>query len=264
MLKKAILTFVLLSSSFLSVFAGGNAESSASETPASDTPTEITVFLAASTTDVLNDLTAMYTERTGIAVNTNPASSGTLAKQLEQGAEADVYISASKKWMDYTDNLGIVLESSPFVRNRLVLIAPNDTPLKPFEITTETDFPSLFSGRISIGDPAHVPAGKYAQDALTYFGWYDKISDRIQPAADVRAALAVVELGETELGIVYETDAMKSGDKVAVLSHFPEESFTPIEYFCAQLTPEGEDFYQFLLSDDAAGIFESYGFTPTK
>lgn len=258
-MKRTLFTIILLSSALLSAFAGGDAETSSAEEPA-----EITVFLAASTTDVLNDLTVFFQEKTGITINTNPASSGTLARQLEEGAEADVYISASKKWMDYTENLGIVLERRPFVRNRLVLIAPSDTSLSPFELNEETDFPSLFSGRLSMGDPAHVPAGKYAQGALTHYGWYEPLSDRILPAADVRAALAVVELGETELGIVYETDSMKSGDRIVMLSRFPEESHTPIKYFCSQLTPEGRDFYEFLLSSEAADVFESYGFTPSK
>ena len=259
-MKRALKFLIMLSfmlSGVLPVFAGGGAE--APEFAEAD---EITVFLAASTTDVMDDLAALFREKTGTTVNLNPASSGTLARQLEQGAGADVYISASKKWMDYVNDLGTVLESSPFVRNRVVVVGPADTSLAPFEIDGATDLPGLFEGRLSMGDPEHVPAGKYAQEALAHFGWYDRLSDRILPAADVRAALAVVELGETELGIVYETDAMKAGGSVVILSRFPEESHTPVEYFCARLTPEGSDFYAFLLSEEAAAVFASYGFTP--
>ena len=225
---------------------------------------ELIVFNAASTTDLVNDLGAAYLEQTGVAIKSNPASSGTLAKQLEQGAEADIFISASKKWMTYVEDLGLPEKSADFVQNRLVLIAPESSELEFFNIGPETNFPALFSGRISIGDPAHVPAGQYAAESLEYYGWFDDIEERIQPAADVRAALMVVELGETELGIVYETDAMKS-DKVKIVARFPAESHTPIIYYLALMRdppPEAQALYDFMLtSPDAAAIYAKYGFS---
>jgi len=264
MKKKALSLLVLLVGVTMLLSAGGQKESAK---PSAAETSPVVVFNAASTTDLVNDIADLFTEATGIAVESNPASSGTLAHQLEQGAEADVYISASKKWMDFTKDLGITEEVSPFVKNRLVLIAPLDSPMEPFELTGNTDFPAIFEGRLSMGDPAHVPAGKYAEDALKYYGWYDTLTDRIQHAADVRAALMVVELGETELGIVYETDAMKS-QKVKIVSRFPEESHTPIEYFVAYMKESnaaGKQFYDFLFENEKVGeLYKKYGFSVSK
>ncbi len=224
----------------------------------------ITVFIAASTTDVISDIARSFTDETGIAVNINPASSGTLAKQIEQGAPADIYISASLSWMQYVEELGLTSASSPFLKNRLVLIAPLDSPLETIDIDASLDFPSVFSGMISMGDPAHVPAGKYAAESLAYYGWDKALENRILPGADVRAALSVVELGETELGIVYETDAKKSS-QVKIVGSFPEVSHKSIVYACAVLTEsseEGKDLYTYLLeSETAKKLYTAYGFT---
>ncbi len=223
----------------------------------------ITVFNAASTTDIIEEAAAVFKDQTGVDILTNPASSGTLAKQLEQGAGADIYISASRKWMTYTQELGIVSEQKAFLQNRLVLIAAPESPLAPFSLNAHTDFTALCDGHLSMGDPAHVPAGRYAREALTNLGWYEAVEKMLLPAPDVRAALAVVELDEADLGIVYETDAIKSG-KVKMLSRFPADSHSPITYFCALLkdaSPEARQFYEFLLSGEASGIFESFGFS---
>lgn len=223
----------------------------------------VVVYNAASTTDLINDIANLFTTETGIKVNTNPAASGTLAKQLEQGAEADLYISASKKWITYVNNLELTTESSVFVTNSLALITPVDSLIKPFEITNEIDLPFLFSGRISIGDPGFVPAGAYGKDALKYYGWYSELEDRLLPAVNVRAALSVVELGEADLGIVYSSDAKKS-EKVRIVSIFPGESHTPIEYYCAIIKGSsvgGELFYKFLLeNEDVMKLYNKYGF----
>ena len=230
----------------------------------SDKKKSLTIFAAASTTDLMTDLALLFEKETGTAVKINPASSGTLAKQLKDGAPADVYISASKKWMDFIDSNDLVTESSDFLKNRLVLISHIDSPLDAFEMDKESMLPSLFSGRISIGDPAHVPAGQYAVEALSSLGWYDALVDRFLPAADVRAALSVVEFDEAEAGIVYATDAVRS-DKVKVLSQFPEESHPPVLYFCALLKdskPQGRAFYDFLLNEKAAEqVYRKYGFS---
>jgi molybdate transport system substrate-binding protein len=252
-MKKLVLSgFFILS--FLPVFAGGQQE----------TDTELTVFIAASTTDVITDIAGLYEEKSGISVNINPASSGTLAKQIEQGAPADVYISASEKWMEYVKGLDVTEKSASLVTNRLVLIVPEESKLKTVSFDGSFSLADLFEGHLSMGDPEHVPAGKYAKEAITYYGWYENLESRILPAADVRAALSVVELSEADLGIVYETDARKS-DKVRILSGFPEESHTPIQYFCALLkdsSDEAGDFYDFLLNDaNAKELFKSYGFT---
>ncbi len=252
MKKRLFVTFLVLY--HFSLSAGG----------VQDQGKGITLYIAASTTDVISDAAVLYQEKTGVSVQINPASSGTLANQIEQGAPADVYISASRKWMDYVETLGAAEDVSSLVRNRLVLIAPSDSPDGSFILDGNSSFPSSFEGYLSMGDPEHVPAGKYAREALTYFGWFGELEPRMLPAADVRAALSVVELGEAERGIVYETDAEKSG-RVRILGAFPEESHTPVEYFCALLSDAGEEagaFYEFLLHDqDVKDLFTRYGFT---
>lgn len=225
--------------------------------------TSVTVFAAASTIDLMNDLALAFERKEGVPVKINPASSGTLARQLKTGAYADIYISASKKWMDFVDSIGNVADRSSFMKNRLVLISHMDSELESFELSSESRLPSLFSGRLSIGDPAHVPAGKYAAESLKSLGWYDELEDRFLPAPDVRAALSVIEFDEAELGIVYATDAGRS-DKVKVLSVFPEDSHPPILYFCARLdenNSHGKAFYGFLLNNSVAfKLYEEHGF----
>jgi len=224
--------------------------------------TDVIVFAAASTTDLVQDLADMFREKTGIPVLISPASSGILAKQLEEGAPADIFISASKKWMDYTVDQGLVAESGAIAGNRMVLIAPSDSSDQAVDITGDLDFPASFDGRLSVGDPEHVPAGVYAQESLAYFHWYEALKSRLLPAANVRAALAVVELGECDRGIVYRTDALKS-DKVKVIGTFPAESHTAVSYYSGLLNQAGEGgraFYAFLTGAEAVPVFEKYGF----
>lgn len=223
----------------------------------------ITIFAAASTTDLITDIAHIFEEDTGSKVKINTASSGTLARQLEQGAKADIYISASAKWMEYTDTLGLVEIKQPFLKNRLVLISHKDSEIEPFEMDKNSNLPSLFTSRLSMGDPAHVPAGQYAFEALNSLGWYDDLKDRLLPAADVRAALSVVEFDEADFGIVYETDALKS-NKVKIISFFPEDSYSPVLYFCALLKTKdtrGRAFYTYLTSSSQVEeLYTKYGF----
>ncbi|WP_053228261.1 molybdate ABC transporter substrate-binding protein [Spirochaeta cellobiosiphila] len=256
--QKEVLVTIMFLACF-SVFAGGSKEAR------TETQTKsIIVFNAASTTDIIEELAVLYQEKTGIEIKSNPASSGTLAKQMENGAEVDVYISASKKWMDYALSLDVMAESDSFVKNRLVLIAPENSEVSEVSLEKGTDFPSLFTGYLSMGDPEHVPAGKYALEALTNYNWYTQVKDRILPGADVRAALRVVELGEADFGIVYETDAKKSED-VKIVGYFPEDSHTPVTYFCGYLKDRSEaakGFYTFLMESEAASaVYAKYGFS---
>lgn len=255
-MNRVIIFSVLLFLPIVSLFAEGIQESS-------ETVESVVVFAAASTVDVMQTLADLYESETGHTVLLNPASSGTLAKQLSQGAEADVYISASKKWMDFVLDEGLVNESKPFAGNRMVLIAPADSPDSGLELSSDFDFPSSFEGRLSIGDPAHVPAGAYAQEALEYFGWFESLSLRILPAASVRAALSVVELGETDRGVVYRTDALKS-HKVKILALFPEETHNPVSYYSAVLkecSDAGRDFYDFVMNGEKTeSVLREFGF----
>lgn len=255
-MKRVILFVFILFLPISFTFAGGVQEST-------DTLDPVVVFAAASTIDVMQTLADLFEEETGYTVLLNPASSGTLARQLSQGAEADVYISASKKWMDFVLDEGMVEEKRPFARNRMVLIAPSDSPDSELELGSDYDFPDSFEGRLSMGDPAHVPAGAYAQKALEFYGWYEALSPRIQPAANVRAALSVVELAETDRGVVYRTDALKS-DKVKILAVFPEESHNPVSYYSALLkdcSDGGRAFYDFAVNGGKTElILREFGF----
>ncbi|MCW8966345.1 MAG: molybdate ABC transporter substrate-binding protein [Candidatus Pacearchaeota archaeon] len=228
------------------------------------TPKTILVSAAASLADVVTDIARQFEKENDLEVKTNFASSGTLARQIAQGLVPDVYLSANRKWMNHVDSLGYVDSKSITViaKNKLVLIAPMKN--SPDELTIE---PSLdLSGmigteRLSMGDPSHVPAGKYAAEALAFFGWESVAATQMLPAKDVRSALMVVELGECLLGIVYMTDALKS-KKVKVLAIFPEESHSPVVYVAGVCSrnESAEAFQKFLLSESANETWIKYGF----
>lgn len=223
---------------------------------------EIQVFVAASMIDVMTALTASYKSTTKVEIHMNYASSGILAKQIESGADAHIYISANEAWMDFVKERALVDTSSvkTFLKNSLVFIQPIDAVNK---IKWQHGFPE-FGGRIAIGDPTHVPAGKYATEALKNLDWYEKLKTRLAPAMDVRAALMLVELGECNLGIVYLTDAIRS-KRVQISDTIPASLCPEINYSIAKTlknSEEAEKFYRFLLSDDALLFWEKFGFMP--
>ncbi len=224
---------------------------------------KLMVFAAVSLTDVLTELKDSFEAAYPVKVQLNLASSGTLARQIEQGGEADVYISANRKWASYIDSLGFIEKEylREIARNELVLVAPSGMALKTATIDSTLDLMALLAGdRLSMGDPAHVPAGRYAHQALQYYGW-EGLTSRILPAKDVRSALMVVEMGEVPLGIVYRTDALKS-KKVQILDAFPEKSHQPIVYMAGvcKLTAASVDFYAFLNAAESFPVWEKYGF----
>jgi len=244
--------------SFITACSGGTKKT------AGESPKEITVFAAASLTNVLEELIDSFEVSNNVKVITNMASSGTLARQIEQGGTPDVYISASKKWADYIDSLGFVQEpfKDKLAENDLVFVAPTESDLEPFAVDSALDLIAILKdSRLSLGDPSHVPAGKYAKQALEYFGWYDKLSDYYLPAKDVRSALMVVELGEAPLGIVYRTDAEES-KKVKIVGTFPDRSHKPIVYVSCLLKENeaSKAFYEYIRSEKTALIWNKYGF----
>lgn len=256
---KSITSFSLLVVLALFVACSGTGKKAQSQ----ETP-KITVFAAASLTNVLGELIDSFEVAHHIEVITNMASSGTLARQIEQGGTPEIYISASKKWADYIDTLGLILPNKKEViaHNQLVLIAPADSKLAPLSIDSTLQLKALIGeDRLSIGDPSHVPAGKYAKQSLDYFGWYESLSDRYLPAKDVRSALMVVELGEAPLGIVYRTDAEESS-KVKIVGTFPTRSHQPIVYVSCQLQASDASnlFFDYLNSEASAPIWAKYGF----
>ncbi len=228
-------------------------------------PPEMTVFAAASTTNALNDIAKLWQAQGGGKVTFSFASSSTLAKQIEQGAPAQVFLSADQKWMDYLEQRNLVQAGSrvELLGNRLVLIAPSDSTLRG-KIAAGCPLAAwLGQGRLSVGDPAHVPAGIYAQEALSKLGLWEQVRDRLARASDVRSALALVERGEAPLGIVYSTDAAISA-KVRVVDAFPEDSHAPVTYPAAlvagQAGEQAARFLAFLGSPPAKAVWQKYGF----
>jgi molybdate transport system substrate-binding protein len=228
--------------------------------------TTLTVFGAASLTNVLQDLGDAFTKETSIAVKFSFAASSTLARQIENGAPADIYLSADSDWMDYLQGRHLIQDSTrhDVVGNRLVLIAPADSTLK---LKIQRNFSiaaALGQGHLATGDPAAVPAGRYARAALTKLGVWKEVEDRIIRADSVRSALTFVDHGEAPLGIVYETDALIDKE-VRVIDVFPADTHAPIVYSVA-LTRGAQAgsarFVAFIESPAAAQTFKSYGFVP--
>lgn len=196
------------------------------------TETEITLFAGAGMMDIISCLADSVEQNMGVKLVLNFASSGTLARQIKEGMPCDLYFSASKRWMDYAEENNLIIDTTRQIpaRNRLALITSRENNLPAFERLI--DLPSMLTSRLSIGDPAHVPAGEYAAEALQSLGIYSELRSRLLPAKDVRSALMVVELGEADLGIVYKTDALQS-NKVDILVTLPDSLHTPIIYHAA-------------------------------
>jgi molybdate transport system substrate-binding protein len=236
-------------------------------TAAPDESATVLVFAAASLTNVLDDLSKAFTAKTHVSVKASLAASSVLAKQIEEGAPADVFFSADLEWVDYLQQRNLLKPGTRYdvVGNSLVLIAPADSTVS-LTIRPGVDFTSALGsqGKLATGDPDSVPVGKYAQAALRKLAVWDAVSPRIVRAENVRAALAFVARGEAPLGIVYKTDALAE-KRVRIVAEFPADTHPPITYPIT-LTRHGaaaaEQFEQFVLSAAAAEIFRRYGFTP--
>ncbi|MCK3655738.1 molybdate ABC transporter substrate-binding protein [Pasteurellaceae bacterium Macca] len=223
----------------------------------------ITVFAAASMTNVLQQIGEAYQKQyPEDHLTYSFAGTSTLAKQIEQDAPADLFISADQKWMDYvvqkqpekTKNITVLAE------NTLVLIAPMDSPLKEGNIQA-VDFSNILQGSyLALGDE-NVPVGRYAKKALENLGLWKSVENRIARGKDVRAVLAYIERGELPLGIVYSTDA-KISNKVKVISTFPTESYGKIVYPAATLSEKSQAkrFLDYLTLPHSQQILQQAGF----
>ncbi|MGQ8337002.1 molybdate ABC transporter substrate-binding protein [Sunxiuqinia sp. A32] len=217
---------------------------------------EITVFAAASLSDVITELTENFEQEKDVTIKLNLAASGTLARQIDQGADADVYLSANKSWMDFLVEKEKTLENEVFAKNELVLISPSDRDFQFLKV----DSLLLYSkSKIAIGDPGFVPAGKYAMQVFNYYKL--DLSSRLFQSQDVRSALMMVELGELDFGVVYKTDALAS-KKVKIIHTFPEETHEPVEYYRALISTKGlaKEFYDYLYSSETKKILGNYSF----
>jgi molybdate transport system substrate-binding protein len=233
--------------------------------PAAAQEKALTVFAAASMKNALDEIDAAYTAKSGVRITVSYAASSALAKQIEQGAPADVFISADTDWMDYAIGKKSISEPTRInlLGNSIVLIAPKDSNVENVNIGSGFDLAKLAGdGKIATGDVKSVPVGKYAKAALEKLGSWQAAEPKFAMAESVRAALTLVARGEAALGIVYSTDA-RIEPGVKVVGTFPADSHPAIIYpvaATATAKPETADYLAFLRSTAAKTILEKYGF----
>ncbi|MBI0537598.1 molybdate ABC transporter substrate-binding protein [Roseomonas sp. KE2513] len=228
----------------------------------------VTVFAAASLTDAMRALGETWRGRGQPLPRFSFAASSALARQMEQGAPADIFASADEPWMDYVAERDLILPETRIspLANALVLVAPADRALPPVALARGMDLLTLLgpNGRLATGDPSNVPVGKYAQAALTWMGAWEAIGPRLARADNVRSALLLVERGEAPLGIVYATDAAASRG-VRVVGTFPAESHPPVTYPFALArraagNAQARAFLAFVTGGEAAETYQRFGF----
>ena len=225
----------------------------------------ILVFAAASMKNALDDVNNAFAKESGAKVVASYAASSALMKQIEQGAPADVFLSADVDWMDYGAKRGLIKSDTRFdlLGNHLVLIAPKDSAVGHVDIGPGFNLAALAgNGRVAVGDVRAVPAGLYAKAALEKLGAWAAVEPKLAMAESVRAALVLVARGEAPLGIVYETDA-KIEPAVKIVGVFPDDSHPPIIYpiaLTANAKPEAAQYLAFVRTRQAKAIFERYGF----
>jgi molybdate transport system substrate-binding protein len=226
---------------------------------------QILVFAAASLTDAIQDISAVYEKTAHVKVKSSFDSSSVLARQIEAGAPADVFFSADTAWMDYLQSRDLIQPTSRknVLGNRLVLIAPAQSQI---QLKIAPHFPlaaALGNGHLATGDPDSVPVGRYARSALTTLGVWDEIAPRLARAENVRVALFYVARGEAPLGIVYASDAL-ADKRVRVVDTFPADTHEPIVYPTAltkSAKSQAAGFVAYLTSPQGHDIFVKYGFT---
>lgn len=216
----------------------------------------IRVFAAASLAEVMEEVADSFEMATGLHAELNLAGTGTLARQIEQGAEADLLLSADRKWCDYLTDRNLGHSAAVFASNELVLITPQT------DTTIVLDIAELLQNtvkKIAVGDPGYVPAGSYAQQVFDFYRL--DLSAKLMLTNDVRSALMMVEMGEAGFGIVYRTDALLS-KKVRTIYTFPEKSHQSVDYFQVLISErqQAKQFYDYLYSPEAKAILRKYQF----
>ncbi len=219
------------------------------------------VLAAASTREPMEEVCRLFETANGTRVECAFAASSTLARQIEQGAGADLFVSADERWADYLSEHGLVEARRDWLGNRLVVVAPADSRLQ-LHTLADLDRPEVRRLALALDS---VPAGHYARQALRKAGIWGRVESRVREAGDVRAALTYVSTGEVDAGFVYATDAA-ADSKVRLLLRVPEDLHTPIRYPLVLLRragvhPEARRLYDFLASDAAADVFRRAGFT---
>ncbi|WP_236995656.1 molybdate ABC transporter substrate-binding protein [Vreelandella populi] len=226
----------------------------------------VQVAAAASLTNALNEAIASYEAQHDVVITPIYASSSTLARQIANGSPSALFLSANVEWMDWLEAQGInIQQRSDLLHNRLALISSSPDLPEQFTPGEGASIATLLGDRdrLSVGDPDHVPAGMYTQQALEALNEWDELLPRLAQGNDVRAALTLVERHETPVGVVYQTDALAS-ERVRILGLFPSETHEPITYPVALINAEQNDaavaLREWLESEEALGIFAKYGF----
>jgi molybdate transport system substrate-binding protein len=216
-------------------------------------------------TNAIDDIAVAFTTASGLPVRTSYAATSTLARQIEAGAAADVFVSADEQWMDYLAARSRIIAATrtPLFGNRLVLVVPAERPVT-VDVSEGLDLAAILgTGRLAVGDPAHVPVGRYAQQALTALGVWAQAEPRLVRTESARAALALVERGEVPAAIVYATDAAMT-PRVHTAATFPERTHQPIVYAAAIVTgqdrPAARQYLAFLTSPSAKDVFARFHF----
>ena len=234
-------------------------------------PAPVDLFAAASLREVLDAAIVDHRQRSGRTVRATYAGSAQLARQIEQGAPADLFVSADEVWMDWLEQRGLIEPAARrrLASNSLVLIAPVATLVTSVNLASPTDLAArLGNGRLAIAE-ANVPAGRYGREALTRLNLWQSVEDRLAPGDDVRAALALVARGEAPLGVVYTTDA-RAEPRVRVVATFPATSHPLIAYSAAPVQRQdgagdpaaAKAFLDFLNGADGQALFRRFGFAP--
>lgn len=260
-LKKMVLLLAIATA--LSV--SGCAPSSNSQTTSTAPPVNLNISAAASLTDALKEINAIYIEKyPNVTITPNFASSGTLQTQIENGAPCDIFISAATKQMNNLDAKGLIVSDTckNLLNNNVVLIVPKNSTL---DITSFNDLALDKVKKIAIGDPAFVPAGDYGQQAFDLLGITDQVKSKYVMGSDVRAVLSYVESGNVDVGIVYSTDALISSN-VKVVASAPDAINAKIVYPVAVIKntavlDAAKAYIDFLFTSEAAATFEKYGFS---
>ena len=229
---------------------------------------QLLVFAASSLTNVLGELSTSWQETSGVTAKLSFAASSVLARQIEAGGNADVFISADQEWMDYLEARSLIDKTSRrnLVGNRLVLIAPADSKLE-LKIAPGFNLAAALAGRrLATGDPDTVPVGRYARSALTSLGVWDEVADRLVRADNVRSAMNFVARGEVPLGIIYFTDAVLE-KQVRIVDTFPESTHARISYPAAatkSARSQAAAYLTFISGKEATIVWKKYGFLEIK
>lgn len=225
------------------------------------------VYAAAGTRGATSEICDSFEVNSNMKVARNYASSGTLARQIFQGGKADIFISANGQWVNFLLEKGLLIDTSLVIlaRNKLAMVALDHKHFDTIRFRPGFDIVATVQNKIAIGDPAHVPVGKYAKAFLDSLGWYQQLHDDIIMANDVSGVLRYVEMGECDWGVVYYTEARRSG-KVKILAEIPDTLYPPVVFYIGRLKngkKESSDLQDFFLGSKGNLILQEHGFRPS-